>query len=313
MKRFIEIIRGNRSQRQARKKVTIISTYATVILLVLTVAALIVSLISDRTDYSQPDVDKQTPSTTNYSLSYEKTKVGTLLIVSQKSEAFDFEANADLDLTDIAPSIPKVDGQAIYVCDASLKANKEALNALNKMLKDFYEQASDKELAAKLTVKSAYRSYAAQESLGTSTKGGHSDTHTGMLFDLRYNNLSIKSSQAFAWIYDNAHKYGFIERYPESKSSVTGVVDFDHAFRYVGVPHSTYIRQKGICLEEYIEELHNYKQDSPLRIRTDTGAIYEVFYTKANNNGNTIVNLDGVSFSSVSGDNAGGFIITTKK
>jgi len=50
----------------------------------------------------------------------------------------------------------------------------------------------------------------------------------------------------------NAHKFGFIERYPRGKESITGIAHEPWHFRYVGVSHAKEIREKGIVLEEYV-------------------------------------------------------------
>ena len=50
---------------------------------------------------------------------------------------------------------------------------------------------------------------------------------------------------------ENAHKYGFIERFPEGKEDITGFkYSFSH-YRYVGVEAATYIHDNNITFEEY--------------------------------------------------------------
>jgi len=56
---------------------------------------------------------------------------------------------------------------------------------------------------------------------------------------------------------ENAHKYGFILRYPDGKQSITKVIYEPWHFRYVGKEHAEVIKEKGFCLEEYIEYLKN--------------------------------------------------------
>ena len=55
------------------------------------------------------------------------------------------------------------------------------------------------------------------------------------------------------WLYQNAHKYGFILRYPEGKEYITGVIYEPWHFRYVGIDAAKEIYENGLCLEEYIE------------------------------------------------------------
>ncbi len=58
-----------------------------------------------------------------------------------------------------------------------------------------------------------------------------------------------------SWLRENAHRFGFILRYPEEKSSVTGIIYEPWHFRYVGKEVAEAIRQNGLCLEEYLESL----------------------------------------------------------
>jgi D-alanyl-D-alanine carboxypeptidase len=56
------------------------------------------------------------------------------------------------------------------------------------------------------------------------------------------------------WLRENGHKYGFIQRYPESKESVTGIKNENWHFRYVGVEAATAMHESGQVLEEYLGE-----------------------------------------------------------
>ena len=58
---------------------------------------------------------------------------------------------------------------------------------------------------------------------------------------------------AFDWLQENAHKYGFILRFPEDKTDITGYSYESWHYRYVGVEHATKIHEEGITLEEYLE------------------------------------------------------------
>ena len=49
-----------------------------------------------------------------------------------------------------------------------------------------------------------------------------------------------------------AAAYGFIERYPAGKESVTGIAHEPWHFRYVGVPQAEEIVGRGLALEEYL-------------------------------------------------------------
>ncbi len=54
-------------------------------------------------------------------------------------------------------------------------------------------------------------------------------------------------------IKDNAHKYGFILRYPKGKEHITGFKYEPWHYRYVGIDAAQYIYENNITLEEYLQ------------------------------------------------------------
>ena len=48
----------------------------------------------------------------------------------------------------------------------------------------------------------------------------------------------------------NAHKFGFILRYPEGKENITGYMYEPWHYRYVGVELATGIHNSGLTLDE---------------------------------------------------------------
>ena len=61
-------------------------------------------------------------------------------------------------------------------------------------------------------------------------------------------------TKAYEWLCENAHKYGFILRFPENKTDVTGYSYESWHYRYVGVENATQIHEKNITLEEYLNK-----------------------------------------------------------
>ena len=59
-------------------------------------------------------------------------------------------------------------------------------------------------------------------------------------------------TSAYTWLLENAHKFGFILRYPEEKTKITGYSYESWHYRFVGVSAATEIYEKGITLEEYL-------------------------------------------------------------
>ena len=303
---ILDALLGRSIAEKRRSLVRIMHVTAALFLVVAVLLAVALATSGDK-DVDDAADSKPNGSTVSKTLSYsfDKTKSGHLLVVNKNSAPYDFEANPESELVLMSAALPSVDGTPLYILQKDgMLANKEALDALNEMITDFYAEASDKEAAKRLSVRSAYRTYAEQS--GYSTPAGHSDFHTGMLFELTVGTTtnSISTDTAFNWIYENAHDYGFIERYPESKSGETGVSDFDNAFRYVGIPHSTYIKENDLSLEGYVKLIK--ESDKPISVSG-----HKVSYVKASSDGETEITVSTRNYS-VSGDNGGGFIVTTK-
>ena len=58
---------------------------------------------------------------------------------------------------------------------------------------------------------------------------------------------------AFAWLQGNSWKYGYIERYPQGKEDVTGIMYSPWGFRYTGKTEAEKIYASGMTMEEYYE------------------------------------------------------------
>ena len=68
--------------------------------------------------------------------------------------------------------------------------------------------------------------------------------------------MSNKQKEEFNWVKENAHKYGFIMRYPKAKFHITGFKYEPWHYRYVGVEDATEIMKLGITLEEYLQDYY---------------------------------------------------------
>ena len=65
------------------------------------------------------------------------------------------------------------------------------------------------------------------------------------------NAKTFEEFDEFKWLQDNAHKYGFILRYPKDKEYLTGYEYESWHYRYVGVEVATYIYENNITFDEY--------------------------------------------------------------
>ncbi|MBR3767061.1 MAG: M15 family metallopeptidase [Clostridia bacterium] len=114
-------------------------------------------------------------------------------------------------------------------------------------------------------ISSGYRSYASQKSIYNryvsrdgkyladtySARPGHSEHQTGLSIDLNTITRSFGNTAAGKWVAAHCHEYGFIIRYPEGKSHITGYCYEPWHLRYVGIDTASKIAASGLCLEEY--------------------------------------------------------------
>ena len=113
------------------------------------------------------------------------------------------------------------------------------------------------------------------------------------------------------WLGRNCYRYGFVVRYPATKSAITGVSDYEECFRYVGYIHAYIMKQNDMCLEEYLTYLRGYSagETTALSMTGDDGNDYRIYYVPATGE-NTKIPVPENDPYTVSGDNESGFIIT---
>ena len=148
-------------------------------------------------------------------------------------------------------------------------ANKDKY--LRKEAKDAFEKLSSEAAALgyRIVAVSAYRDYNYQNelfnyyveekgleyALDCSAKPGHSEHQTGLAVDVEGENKdydNFEDTKEFSWMKDNAHRFGFILRYPKGKEHITGFKYEPWHYRYVGINIATEIYEKNITLEEYL-------------------------------------------------------------
>ncbi len=145
---------------------------------------------------------------------------------------------------------------------SGMKLVKNAKIALEKMIQEAKEEGYT------IRVMSSYRSYNYQVNLYNrykeedgeekadtySARPGFSEHQTGLCIDIDDNKLNytdFENSKSFNWMQENAHKYGYILRYPEDKTEITGYTYESWHYRYVGEKIATYIKKHNITFDEY--------------------------------------------------------------
>ena len=82
---------------------------------------------------------------------------------------------------------------------------------------------------------------------------GTSEHQLGIAVDINADKSKCSNEEVYAWLAENAYKYGFVLRYPPGKQKITGTSYEPWHFRYVGIEAAYEINERGICLEEYFE------------------------------------------------------------
>lgn len=88
---------------------------------------------------------------------------------------------------------------------------------------------------------------------------GTSEHQLGLAVDivsLNYQMLNDdqENTKEQKWLMEHCHEYGFILRYPKDKIDITQVGYEPWHYRYVGYDAAKEITEKGLCLEEYLEQ-----------------------------------------------------------
>lgn len=146
--------------------------------------------------------------------------------------------------------------------------DQETLAAYKKM------ELGAKKAGHTITAFSGFRSYEYQQELYDkyvardgqqnadrySARPGHSEHQTGLAFDIGevgredlWLTEEFGETPAGQWLVQNAHRYGFILRYPKGKEDITGFMYESWHFRYLGKEVATKVKQSGLTLEEYLQ------------------------------------------------------------
>lgn len=89
-----------------------------------------------------------------------------------------------------------------------------------------------------------------------------SEHQTGLMVDITVTKKkgekkvrAEEESAAIEWLVKHCADYGFIQRYPEGKTEITGIDYEPYCYRYVGETAAKVIMESGITLEEYVSTL----------------------------------------------------------
>jgi len=198
--------------------------------------------------------------TTNASGEQVVTNPNDILVLTNKNRNLskDYEPE-DL----VSPDIPFVfkDSPVRFMRQVAAEHLEELFKAGNESGFKFYGR-------------SGYRSYDIQTSLFNryveangiekankfSAKPGQSEHQTGLAMDVTSEVVNNQLTESFGetadgkWLASNAHKFGFIIRYPKGKENITGYQYEPWHLRYVGKDIAKKIYDLNITLEEYFKD-----------------------------------------------------------
>ncbi|MEN8907421.1 MAG: M15 family metallopeptidase [Clostridiales bacterium] len=181
----------------------------------------------------------------------------------------------------------------------SLKIRKIVLGHITKL----FEEAN-KDNINTLKINSAYRSYDLQNTLFNNKLAqqkkiysdnkeaynkasqvvaipGTSEHQAGIALDLSTKSLNYTLVEDFSntpegnWLDDNCWKFGFVVRYPKSKTNITTIIYEPWHIRFIALPHSEIMFKNKLCLEEYIDFIKNTKLYS---FKAFDNKDYKIFY-----------------------------------
>ena len=302
---------AQRRKTDALQKYTLLGVIGlaalTVFMLVVMAVGGIVSSIGDGGgNGTNPDGDKVDWG--SFTVTATDTLTGDLVLVNS-THAYTFPATEDhleeiYNVWDAHPS-----PRPYVLSGLSTFMGRTALHAMDDMLVGFYNATG----LTDVQVRYAYRTYEEQSQF--LVEPGYSDHHTGMGVQLGYTrdsrNYALDTDPVYNWLFENCHKYGFVIRYPADKTDITGVSDYTNYFRFVGIPHATYMYEHDLCMEEYVELLKDYTAKKPLGINAADGKYYEVYYVAVDGSA-TVKHPTNYAYT-VSGTNEGGVVVTVDR
>lgn len=134
--------------------------------------------------------------------------------------------------------------------------------------------ALQSETGKNLVITSAYRDFNTQliiysgwvKSLGqeeadrVSARPGYSEHQLGTVVDFVDQETGLNLTNTFdngvagKWLKENAHKYGYVQSYPENKSEQTGYNYEAWHWRYIGIDNATELKASGLTLKEWLSK-----------------------------------------------------------
>jgi len=153
----------------------------------------------------------------------------------------------------------------------NLQLQSVALAAFEDMCDGLAEALDGEGIYAVLAYQSYEDQQATYETYGLDAdmytiRAGYSDFQTGLMVGVvSSENASVnglKDTASYTWLQEHAHEYGFIDRYPLNKESITGENGNGAYYRYIGVELATKIHESSLTFDEYyMKYIYNAVQE----------------------------------------------------
>ena len=220
---------------------------------------------------------------TKYEVAASELSRGKLVPATAEKPALPAENQRVVDLSQYKNEFYSIAG-------SEMSLNEEAAEALNRLMADYYAATELNDFVVYGTT----NTYTAD---GSVCPRAFPDSSAGNSVDLAilgYESLiTYDGMDSQGWVIENCSKYGFIVRYPQGKSTVTGQ---EFCPWHLG-------------LEEYVGMLKDYTAEAPLIYPTESGN-YTIYFEPAGGDITPVRVPIGGGYS-VSGNNSDGFIVTS--
>ena len=139
----------------------------------------------------------------------------------------------------------RAEGLVPYICSAYRTNLYQQMLLENKIVRVMYEDESlTQEEATKIASESVALPGTSEHELGLAAD----------IIDYYYPDLDEgqEDTDVQRWLMANSWRYGFILRYPNGSSDITGIIYEPWHYRYVGTEYAREIHERGITLEEFV-------------------------------------------------------------
>ncbi len=222
-----------------------------------------------------------------------------LLAIAENSQPLPLDCPDEMvNVSEQANEFYRVEGENVML-------HTDALDALNRLMEDYHNETELDDFVLYGTTDT----YTGADSTCPRWFAERSNGYTVDLTLLGVGSyLEFDGLDEEGWVVENCAKYGFIVRYPEGKSQITGESYCPWHLRYVGIANAMIMTEKNMCLEEYVDFLKGYKVDKPFTCKV--GGFGCVMYTAETEEGETPVKVPISGSYEWSGDNRGTYIIS---